>query len=465
MATAGGPTTDGVAVVADPGAADDGSVVAPEQAAWSIVLVLAALSAAAIAQGAYYATGGAITGVLLLAAGAVGIRSGHLRLAELRWSPVAACVAFAVWAMVSAALAGASSTGLPIVLLLAALVGVATLCRGAGAAVAEGLVSLGVLIAASGLAGVAWQHEPLALEGQGLWRAATTLTYPNAAAGLLVPLALLAIGRLVASPRSAADAGALCVLLAGIAATMSRGGVASLLMGAGILARLIGSRRVLTAILGPMVGAVVVVAALTPSMAVNRSPAPLVAVSGLALGILVAVRWPRRGPKKAAAAVGAVVLAGCLLITGAPSRVLSAAGGTRLTISSDDRANEAVAALGVAASNPIAGAGPGNALLTWSDVHGAPLVARYAHNEYLQTLAEFGIIGLALIVVLGVALTSRVRAGLEGHPEPLAAGAAAGLAAFALHSGMDFLWHVPVLPLIAAALVGICCQLEQGDSS
>jgi hypothetical protein len=40
-----------------------------------------------------------------------------------------------------------------------------------------------------------------------LWRAATTLTYANAAAGLLVPLALLAVARLAARPGVPAKVG------------------------------------------------------------------------------------------------------------------------------------------------------------------------------------------------------------------------------------------------------------------
>ncbi len=41
----------------------------------------------------------------------------------------------------------------------------------------------------------------------------------------------------------------------------------------------------------------------------------------------------------------------------------------------------------------------------------------------------------------------------------LRAGAIAGLVCFALHSGFDFLWHVPVVPLVAAVAVGLAAPL------
>jgi hypothetical protein len=31
----------------------------------------------------------------------------------------------------------------------------------------------------------------------------------------------------------------------------------------------------------------------------------------------------------------------------------------------------------------------------------------------------------------------------------------AAICAFALHSGLDFVWHIPAIPLLAAALVGL----------
>lgn len=67
--------------------------------------------------------------------------------------------------------------------------------------------------------------------------------------------------------------------------------------------------------------------------------------------------------------------------------------------------------------------------------------------------------GLVLTVVLLVALARTVRAGRETAPSPgLWAGATAGLVALAVHSALDFLWHIPAIPLAGAVLVGLTIQ-------
>ncbi|HET7722950.1 MAG TPA: hypothetical protein VFK43_23480, partial [Acidimicrobiales bacterium] len=109
--------------------------------------------------------------------------------------------------------------------------------------------------------------------------------------------------------------------------------------------------------------------------------------------------------------------------------------------------------------HPLAGAGPGQVVLSWHDDDGRRLVAHYAHNEYLQTFAELGAVGVALVLLLGAAVAREImRAGAT----PARAAAGAGLAAVALHSGMDFLWHIPAIPLVCAALVAVACPPPKG---
>jgi hypothetical protein len=141
--------------------------------------------------------------------------------------PVWASATFAGWAAVSAAVAGDITAALPVIALLGGvtvvLLAVRRLTLGQREALAAAVVTVGVLAAAIGWVGVAWRITPWALADQGLWRAATTLTYANAAAGLLVPMALLAVARLAARPGVPAIAAA-CLLLIGAGATLSRGG-------------------------------------------------------------------------------------------------------------------------------------------------------------------------------------------------------------------------------------------------
>ena len=70
---------------------------------------------------------------------------------------------------------------------------------------------------------------------------------------------------------------------------------------------------------------------------------------------------------------------------------------------------------------------------------------RDAHSLYLETLAELGLVGFALLALLigGVAVTAR------------RAGPAAALAAWALHAGVDWDWELPALTLVAIVLAGL----------
>ncbi len=114
------------------------------------------------------------------------------------------------------------------------------------------------------------------------------------------------------------------------------------------------------------------------------------------------------------------------------------------------------AAVELAAEHPIVGTGPGQATLSWVGADGRTLVARYTHNEYVQVLVELGAVGFALLLVLLVTVGFAIRDGRRSHPSPpLWAGATAGLVALGIGSGLDFLWHVPAVPLVGALLVGI----------
>jgi hypothetical protein len=435
---------------------------APVDVPLSAVLAMAAVATAAVAQGAYHAGGQIFTGALLAAALATAVvGGGGVRPPHLLRPPVLICGALGAWALVSAALSGSAVAGLPTVLLLVAVAVVALLCRQAGEAVLPGLVLLGVLVALTGLAGVAWRIEPWTLESQGLWRAATTLTYANAAAGLLVPVTLVAAGLRVSRPGSRAAAAATCVLLAGTGATMSRGGGLALALGGAVLASAVGLRPLLRTVGGPAAGAVIALAGLAPSMVVGQPPRPVLALSGLAAGVVLAVATAGADRRRhRLTPVVLLAIAGLLVLSGATSRVLST--DSRVTLSSSDRVNEAAAALRVAAGHPLTGAGPGQASLSWQAADDATLVAKYAHNEYLQVLAELGIVGLALVLALVVSIGRRAVARLAHGADAALAGAAAGLAAVAFHSGMDFLWHVPAIPLVCAVLVGVSCLPREG---
>jgi hypothetical protein len=75
---------------------------------------------------------------------------------------------------------------------------------------------------------------------------------------------------------------------------------------------------------------------------------------------------------------------------------------------------------------------------------------------------------LHLLLVLLVAVARMVWRGrdLVGAPATWA-GVVAGLSALAVHSGLDFLWHLPAIPLTAAVLAGLAAPplQERGPSA
>jgi O-antigen ligase len=102
----------------------------------------------------------------------------------------------------------------------------------------------------------------------------------------------------------------------------------------------------------------------------------------------------------------------------------------------------------------VTGVGPGIDQLVLARTTGGATVFRFAHNEYLQVLAELGILGGVLLVaflalVMHRLWRDRVDAGALG------VGGLAALTALALHAGFDFVWHIPAVPLLAAAFVGL----------
>jgi hypothetical protein len=140
---------------------------------------------------------------------------------------------------------------------------------------------------------------------QGIWRASSTLSYPNATAAVLAPLALLVLARLTAV-RSAALALAGTGLLTGLAATGSRAGLLAAAVGLAVLAVLRGPRRTALAAAGPVLGAAIATAGLLPSMPAGAPARPALAVTALAAGLAAAAVLARLRPRHTVLLAGAV---------------------------------------------------------------------------------------------------------------------------------------------------------------
>jgi hypothetical protein len=425
-------------------------------------LLLVAVTAGLLRQGAYYPSMQRLVGLLIAAATLLGLAARPPTRDDVRLLPVVPALALAAWAVLDGVLLGVAGAGVGPALLLVGVVAVLLVCRRLRREDLEillaGVTCIGLLVALTGWLGVAGRAGSWAFQAQGLWRASSTLTYPNATAAVLAPISLLVLGRLAGTPGSVPLTLAAAGLLAGLAATMSRAGALALVVGLVVLAGLRGLRATARAAVGPLAGALVATMCLLPSMPAAGPPRPALALVGLCAGLALAVivvrlrRWPALallGGLLAAGAVGLFATGGG--VGGAAQTVAEA----RANLASPDRTGALHAALRLVAEHPLTGAGPGHAQLRWKGQgHGTQLFA-YVHNEYLQVAAELGLVGLVLLAVLLVAIACLLwRARATGRPGATWAGAAAAAAAFATHSGFDFVWHLPAIVLTVTLLVG-----------
>ena len=434
------------------------------------LLLLVAVAAGLLGQGAYYTRVRWYLGVLVATGAVLALVAWPPTRDDARLPPVVAALALATWAVLDAALLGVPAAGAGPALLLLGLVAVLLVCRRLQPEDREvlllGVVGVGLLVALAGWLGVAGRVGSWAWLGDGIWRASSTLTYPNAAAAVLVPVALMVLARLVDAPGSLPLALAATGLLAGAAATLSRAAALALAVGLVVLAGLRGPRATVRAALGPCLGALVALVGLVPSMPAAAPARPALALVGLGAGLAIAAVLARLRAVAAVALVVGGVLAGCVAVAVAAGGVGDAAGlvaETRITLASPDRSGAVAAALRVAAEHPLTGAGPGQADLRWRGADGGTRFFGYAHNEYAQVAAELGLVGLALLAVLLVALGRLLwRARATGPAVAGWAGVVAAAAAFVVHSGFDFVWHLPAVLLTVTLLVGVVLPAPEG---
>jgi O-Antigen ligase len=433
-------------------------------------LILMAVAAGLLGQGGFYTRVRWYVAVLVAAATVLALVAWPPTRDDARLPPVGAALALAVWALLDAALLGVPAAAAGPVLLLAGVVAVLLCCRRLGQEDREvlllGVVGIGLLVALAGWLGVAGRVGSWAWLGDGVWRASSTLTYPNGAAAVLVPVVLVVLARLVDQPRSLGLVLAPTGLLVGLGATMSRAGALALVVGLVVLAVLRGLRATTRAALGPCTGALLALVCLVPSMPAAKPPRPVLALVGLCAGLALAAVVARLGRWLAVTLVVGGVVLGCLaasVVAGGVGDAARTVAETRITLASPDRSGAVLAALRVAAEHPLTGAGPGQADLRSRGADGGTRVFGYAHNEYAQVAAELGLVGLVLLAVLLVGIARLLWSARAASPAgALWAGVVAAAAAFAVHSGFDFVWHLPAVVLTVLLLVGVILPAPHG---
>jgi hypothetical protein len=421
-----------------------------------------------LAQGGFYEAGSRPLGLAVAASLVLALLSLRAVRLGVVLVPLAVSAALAGWAITRGAVSDEPDSGVGPALLIAGFAGVLLVAHildhSSRQTLLDGLLGAGAVVALCGWAGVVWHVSPLALSNDGVWRATSTLTYANATAAVLVPLLLVSLALRTNRPHRLPMTCASTVLAIGAVATLSRAGAVSLLVGLVVLARVAGLRPAATACLAPALGSMIAVAGLVPSMPIAAREGRPLAVGAMAVGILAAglvdalrVRTSLTVRRRwAFAGFGSAVLcAGLPVLVDPIQRPLAELARWRGALSSPTREATAEAAIRLAAQHPLVGVGPGHGWVRWSDA-GHHQLMRYVHNEYLQALVEFGGIGLALLLALLGGCALALRDARRKHADPaLIAGAAAALAAFSVHGAFDFVWHVPAVPLVVAALLGL----------
>jgi hypothetical protein len=332
------------------------------------------------------------------------------------------------------------------------------------------------------------------------------LNYWNGVAAFVamgIPLVLVVAARARRLPLQALAAGALPAMALTGYYTFSRGGLLEVAVALVVLLVLYPRRLALLPTLIPAAGgaAVLIVAArqrgalddgLRNAAAHNQGnemlAVVLVVCAGVALlqvaialaahyelGPRLWVRWKIAVPALVAGVIAAVVIG---LAVGAPGKLsddwqtfknpdvsIGTGSGRFTSASGNGRYQYWKSSVDAADSNQLTGIGPGTWSFWWSEHSTIPGYVVNAHSLYFETYAELGIVGLALIalLILWVIGVGAVRAFMSIRNRSLFAAGTASAAAFAVAAGVDWVWQIPVIPIVFLLLAG--AMLASGDGS
>jgi hypothetical protein len=125
-------------------------------------------------------------------------------------------------------------------------------------------------------------------------------------------------------------------------------------------------------------------------------------------------------------------------------------------------------ALDVAADHPLRGEGAGTFDLAWARRRDtARLMVRDAHSLYLETLAELGVVSLALLLAaLGTMALAMMRRVRRGSVEAAVwAALLAAYAAWLVHAAADWDWELPAVSLWVFAAGGAALSGQPGAAA
>jgi hypothetical protein len=436
------------------------------------VVPAAVIVAVAWSSGGYFPrTWGAMLLVAALVIGAAAILAERIEPDRRAALVVGALLGLGLWQVVSRAWAVAPDAAI--------LEAERTLVYGGAAAAAflavprrraDALVA--AVLVGAGVVTVGGLLEHVALAGMPAERLEAPVGYANAAGILATTTLLLGLGLAADRSRRLATLGAGLAVPASAALylTLSRGAMIVAVLGLvvlGVASRGRGVGRI--ALAGVVCGCAVLLTAMLGGFAdaglAARELAGLAGLAALAVASAGLVAWapdlPRppisdRLARVASGLVALLILVGIVAVgihevreiraapaaqQGAPHRLLST--------STSLRKDYWDVAVRMVEREPLSGEGAGAFERTWLVERPELLFVRDAHNAYLETLAELGPVGLALLVLsLGVPLLGARRAAAS------AAGRAALAAYVALlaHALLDWDWELPVVTLCTVLL-------------
>ena len=457
--------------------------------------ILAGPSALAFASGGYFGQARLVALVAAWALAAVALACADAPLPRSRAGVAAlgALAGYAGWIALSTTwspLEGPAGGDMErAILYVGALVAVAAAFRPRGAArAAEPVLAAGTFVVTGyGLAGrllpgVAHEHATLSSAG----RLDQPLTYWNAT-GALAALGLVLCARIAGDNdrrgelRCAAAAAAV-PLAAGVYLSFSRGALAAL--AAGLIVLLVAAPswiQLRAAAICLEAGALAAAACaafasvrnLTGSMHTRETHGAVVFVILLVLMALAAAAalWAQRAERAGTTRLGllplprhaslaaAVLVVAIVVVPVAIAKGTSTATptkgetGARLSSVGSNRYEYWKVALKVAADHPLAGVGASGFGVEWLQRRPISDAVHDAHSLELETLAELGLAGFALLCALFAAVAVCARR-VHARDPGLAAGPIAALAVWVLHSAIDWDWEMPALTLVAVVLAG-----------
>ncbi len=172
------------------------------------------------------------------------------------------------------------------------------------------------------------------------------------------------------------------------------------------------------------------------------------------------IRLPRAAPW---IALGLILVGlGLAIVVGAKENAVSPSGtgANRLVTLQSNRYAYWSVALRAFRREPLRGIGAGGWAVDWLRYRHVNDFAQDAHSLPLQTLAELGLVGAALLLAffLGVGLSA---ADAYRAAPALAAGPIAGFVAYTAHAPLDWDWQMPAVTLVAMVLAGTLIGLAE----